>query len=99
MRDQLRQSDGRQQASGDAARKGRAGARDDRQPGPQRIARGGVRVVVKRVEKQVGEAVSGEVIIRRHAWREDKSLGRYAAAFGFTSQVAWRVGVAFKQPQ
>ena len=48
--------------------------RDNRQPGPQSVARGGVRANRPCVEKQIREPMAGEVFIQWNARREDEPL-------------------------
>ena len=89
-----------QQAGADAARKRRAAARQHRQPGPQRIAGRGVRVVGQRVEEQVGAGVAREVLVEADARREVQAARHRCRAPSAAARRLARGGVVvLQQPQ
>ena len=77
---QFRKSNGMKQACRDPAGKAFAKASDDRQARPQRIARGGVRVIWKRIEEQVRQPMAGEMVFeRRRVERIPGAVDRWRA--------------------
>ncbi|HWI87067.1 MAG TPA: hypothetical protein VNT42_12205 [Sphingomonas sp.] len=71
----------------------------ERQSCPQRVAGGGVRIDVERVEKQVGAAVSRQMIGQRGAGREDEPARVDPPACGFAPQIPGRPRIVLQQPQ
>jgi hypothetical protein len=71
-RDEFRKSDRMKQACGNPPHVDIARAGDHGQSDPQRFARGGVRIVGGRIQKNVGETMAGEVVfVPRQAARKD----------------------------
>jgi hypothetical protein len=62
FRHQFRQSGRVEHAPADAPREGLAHGGDDRQPGPERIARRAQGIAGERVEKQAGEAMARQMV-------------------------------------
>src|SRR5579864_2936780 len=97
--DEFRQADGLQQARGNAARESVAEQGQERQPGPERIARRGVRIAIEGVEEEIGEAVTREMLRRCDSRREDEALGCHAARLRMATQIRPRRGGVLEQPQ
>ena len=60
--DEFRQSGGAQQTGRDTAGEGLADVCEDRQTDPKRIAAGGMRIVGRCIEKQIGEGETRQVL-------------------------------------
>ncbi len=72
----------------------------DRQPGPERITGGGMRVLRKSVEKQIGQPQSREVVGGAwHVSREQQSLRSDAEYSRFTPQINHRRRIQRFEPQ
>jgi hypothetical protein len=74
--DEFGQAHGAQQAARHARGEGAAGAGQQRQAGPQRVAGGGAGVERVGVEEQVGQLVARQVFGRHGALDEDQARGR-----------------------
>src|SRR5436190_8914456 len=89
-----------EQARRDASRKSRAEAGQDRNATPERIARSGVGIVWKRVEKQIRQAFACPMV----PWilqegREHESVSRDATSLGLSSQIAPDGRIDFGEPE
>ena len=97
---QLRQAQRMQQAACHPGRKCTAHAGQDRQTRHQRVGGRGVGVVRVRIEKQVGLAVTRQVVFHsRYAAGEHQAIRIHAARAGFQAQIGLRQGSARHQPQ
>src|SRR5262249_55799236 len=72
---EIRQAHCLDEARADAAGKGPATKRQDRQSGPQRVAAGGMRIVGRCVEEQVTAALARQMLGEGQVRREHKARG------------------------
>ncbi len=99
VRDEFGELNREQQARGDTAREGVAGAGEHRKPRPQRIARRRVGVARERVEEEVGQTMARQVLVERPPRCKDETLRRHAARLGFVFEVAHGGGIVVEQPE
>ena len=100
IRHQFRQSDRLEQTGRDAPGKARAGAGKHRQSRPQRVARRRVRVVWHRIEEQIGQPVTRQMIfIEWRARRKDKPRRIDVSALRMPAQIAFGRLVHVRKPQ
>ena len=97
--DELRKPDGHELAPRDASREGFAAARDEREPGEERVVGCRVRVAGKGIEEEVGHGVSGEMLRHRDARCEDEPFGGDSARLGFAAQTRARLRIGLEQPE
>src|SRR5438477_10177171 len=88
-----------QQARADAPGKGVAHAGQQRQPGPKRIAGGGVGVNGKGVQEQIGQTMPGKVVVARYARRKYHSFRRNPACCRLATKVQYRIWIVGQQPE
>ena len=99
IRDQLGQSRCMQQARADTAGKGRSAAGQDREPRPQRIARGRVRPVGKRVEEEIRRAMTRQMFGWFHPWCKHQPVRCDTAGGRLAAQIVRSSLVVLEQPE
>ena len=97
--DEFGQTDGAQQAGCDPAGKGVAGAGQDRQAGPERIAGCGVGVVGEGVQKEAGEPLPRQMLIYGQRFGKDEPLGIDPTPRGFGAQIFDGPGIVVHKPE
>src|ERR1700722_850341 len=98
MCDQLGKPDGVEQTGGNACRETLSRQGYDRQASPQRIAGGRMSVVVERVEEEICQPVTGEMLGHGNAFSEDDAVGINAALLGLFAQIAHGPWIGAFQP-
>ena len=96
---QVWQSDGVQQAGGHPPCERVALTRQDWQSSPERIARRRVGVVGQGIQKQIGEAMPRQMLLKRHPVGEHQPDRVYPSCGGFSAKIALRQGIIAQQPQ
>ena len=96
---QLGQAGGLHDAGRAPAGVGVAGAGEHGQAGPEGVAGGGQGVVGQGVEKEVGQGVARQVVVKARALGKHQPLGGDAGLLGAAAQVGAGVFAALDQPQ
>src|SRR5271169_6647026 len=88
-----------EEARGNAGGRRATGKRDERKPGPERVARSRMSVVRQRIEEKIDKAMSREMVFGRHARSKNQSRGIDATRGGGGAKIRLSSRIARQKPK